>query len=95
MTHTSLTPKAGHALNQIFCYGLYTCFRQDRPDRGESFISQKCGMLYQVDLRIYTPRACTLPQLSTIYIYIYVVTDAAVRLCLQLNRDTHKLTSIA
>ena len=23
MTHTSQTPKAGHALNQIFCYGLY------------------------------------------------------------------------
>ena len=25
MTHTSQTPKAGHALNQIFCYGLYSC----------------------------------------------------------------------
>ena len=23
MTHTSQTPKAGHAVNQIFCYGLY------------------------------------------------------------------------
>ena len=27
MTHTSQTPKAGHALNQIFCYGLYVCGR--------------------------------------------------------------------